>query len=774
MRLLINIMIYAGSALMIYNIVRYAAFVKNSRDLEQSGKSGMLIVPLLLLIFFLIGYVGVAISGIANLLMAAILLGGSIFVFLLLTVMYNIIGHIRDTDQVLSMRYEEMRQELKSIGADTAAAYLVNLTRDEVEDRAGAIPYQDDKGLLSYTELMRTMGERVVDPNTAGPQLARLGREELLKCFAEGRTEASEVLLVREPDGEPLFLNIEVKLTKMPVSGDIIAFLVGRPYNVNMVRRTIVDRVMLTEYDRIAYLVDGSYHVLSSLAGEKQGLLIPNDEEGSYESIYYNYILPAMPKARENQAGPNPLRLSVIDKAMADSDIYEVSAAFVIDGETHYKDLLFYCVERKAKFYLMLISDSTGVQEEQMAQNKRLSEALDEAVRSNEARIRFFTNMSHDLRTPMNGILGFTSLAMTEDDPEKVREYLGKVDFSGRRLMRLMEDLFAMSQIQSGTLQLHDEATDLAAMVEEIHTRFEVGRGEKMLHFTCDASELRDPAVWCDGQRLRQLLSRLMENACVFAPPDGHVDISVRQTPSGDPARGAYEFRIRNDGLPIPPDKIDHVFEMEPWAHSQWNEALPGVGLGMAVAKSFVEHMGGTVFARTRSDGDTEFVIRLDFPPVHAEPSPPPAPEETEELQLHVLLVDDNEINREIAELMLTAEGWTVEQAADGAEAVERVTAAEAGTFDLILMDVQMPVMNGYEATAAIRALPEAAKAAIPIIAVTANAYQEDSNAALAAGMDGYTTKPIDPAAIRSIVARVLAEKQPTKSGQTTEGGDGT
>lgn len=759
MRLLINLMIYIGSALMVYNIIRYGAFVRSRGKLErQSRKNGLLIVPLLLLIFFLIGYLVVAVTDVADLMMAAILLGGSIFVFLLLTVMYSIIGQMQDTEKVLSLRYEEMRQELHSIGADTAAAYLVNLTRDEVEDRAGAIPYQNDKGLLSYTELLRTMGERVLDPNTAGPMLARLGREELLSRYAEGQTDLSEVLLVREPNGEPLFLNIEVKLTKMPVSGDVIAFLVGKPFNISMARRTLLDRVLLIEYDRIAYLVDGNYHVLSSLVGKKEGMLIPNDEEDSYESVYYNYILPAMPKAREKQDGPNPLRLSVIEKAMADSDLYEVSSAFVIDGETRYKDLLFYCVDRKAKFYLMLISDSTGVQEEQMAQNRRLSEALDEAVRSNEARVRFFTNMSHDLRTPMNGILGFTKLAMEESDPEKIRGYLKNVDFSGRRLMRLMEDLFAMSQIQSGTLQLHAGATDLRALLEEICTRFEAGKGEKMLHFTSDASDLRAPAVWCDEERLRQLLSRLMENACTFAPQDGHVDISVRQTDTEAPERGAYEFRIRNDGLPIPPDKIDHVFEMEAWAHSQWNEALPGVGLGMAVAKSFVDLMGGTAFARTRSDGNTEFVIRLEFPPVHAEPEEPAEPA-VGDLDLHILLVDDNEINREIAELMLTAEGWSVELAVDGAEAVEKVRAAEPGHFDIVLMDVQMPVMNGYEATAAIRALPEPEKAGLPIIAVTANAYQEDANEAQNAGMNGYTTKPIDPAAIRAEVARVLGDR---------------
>ena len=760
MRFLINIMIYVGSALMVYNIIRYGRFVKSRTELEDRQRSnGLLLVPLLLLVFFLIGYLGVGISGIANLLIAAILFGGSVFVFLLLTVMYSIISRMQDTDKVLSLRYEEMRQELQSIGADTAAAYLANLTRDEVEDRAGALPYQNDRDLLSYTELLRTMSERVLDPDTAGPKLARLSREELLSCYDEGQTELSEVLLVREPNGEPLFLNIEVKLTKMPVSGDVIAFLVGRPYNVNLVRRTLVDRVLLTEYDRISYLVNGNYHVLSSLAGKKEGLLIPNDEEDSYESIYYNYILPAQPKGGEKKEGPNPLRLSVIDKALADSDLYEVSAPFVINGETHYKDILFYCVDRTAKFYLMLISDSTGVQEEQMAQNRRLADALDDAIRANEARTRFFTNMSHDLRTPMNGILGFTRVAQTESDPQKVRDYLDKIDFSGRKLLSLMDDLFAMSQIESGSLHLNDAPTDVCTLVEELRTQFASEKREKHLEFIADTEGVTLPVALCDGQRLRQLLGRLLENASTFAPSGGYVRLSVSQSASEDPEREGYEFRIRNSGLPIPPDKIDRVFEADAWSKSGWTDALPGVGLGMAVAKAFVELMGGTAFARTREDGDTEFIVRFAFPPVHTEPE---TPEEhaAQDLELHILLVDDNEINREIAELMLQSEGWTVDQAADGAQAVKAVEDAPAGTYDLILMDVQMPVMNGYEATAAIRAMPEPEKAAIPIIAATANAYQEDADAALSAGMDGYVSKPIDPAAIRNMAIKVLGDRK--------------
>lgn len=756
MRLLINIMIFSGSILMVYNIYRYGRFVKTSGELErQSRKNILLVIPLVLLVFFLVGYLVIGFSGIANLMIAAILFGGSVFVFLLMTVMYSIVDRTQDTDRVLSLRYEEMKAELNAMAKDSLAIFLVNLTRDEVEERGGANLNESDSACDTYTELLRSRGTRVIDSDPGGPEAGVFRREHLIKLYQEGQTHTSIVRLIRKPDGGASFVHVEATLTKMPVSGDIVAYITERPYNDQIVRQRLVENVLMEQYDRIAYLVDGKYRVIISNDGKKKGLLLPADTEGSYESLYFNYILPAQPKDRDKPDGPNPLRLSVIDKALEENEFYDVNAPFVIDGETRYKHFVFYRVDQRAKCYLMLLSDSTLLQEEQTKRNQQLSDALAEAVRSNQARIRFFTNVSHNLRTPMNGILGFTAMARTENDPQKVREYLEKVEYSGRRLQSLIDDLLAMSLIDSGAMQLAEEPTDLRAVAEELRERFAGERPEKALQLKTDTAALRQSVVYCDPQRLRQLLSRLLENACAFAPQGGSVALSITQCPSAEPDRELYEFRIRNLGIAIPEDVLGRIFEADAWTDSQKIDELPGAGLGMAVAKAFVDRMGGTAEVTSDPDGETDFVVRIPFPPAQAAPEAEPAGA-SDELELNILLVDDNEINREIGELMLTAEGWTVVQAADGAEAVQKVTDADAGTFDIVLMDVQMPVMNGYEATAAIRALPDADKAAIPIIAVTANAYQEDANEALAAGMDGYISKPIDPAAIRSEVARVL------------------
>jgi len=755
MRLLIYLMIVLGSALMVYNIIRYGMFVRSSDALEHgSRRSGLLIVPLLLLIFFLVGYIVVGISGAADIMVAAILFGGSVFVFLLLWVMFAIVGRIRDTEQVLAARYEDMKEELSALTEDSLAVFRVDLTRDEVEERAGVSLSELDNTLERYSELLAVRSARLVEPEQAAAFRNLFHRDELLRRYQAGQTRVEQVAMVRREGEAPAFVQVEAMLTEKPVTGDVVAFINERPYNEEMVQRTLLEQVLTEQYDRIAYLIDGRYRVLISNDGKKGGLLLPADKESTYEELYLNYILPAMPKDRDKSLDrQNPLRLSRIDEALASEPVYNVNAPFVIDGETRYKHFLFCRVNRAAKFYLMLLADSTALQEEQTRRARELSDALAEAVRANQARVRFFTNVSHDLRTPMTGILGFTSLAREENDPARIREYLERVDVSGRQLMSFMDDLLAMSLLDSGALTLHAVPTDLRALTEALGRRFAETRPEKALTVVADTDGLREPRVLCAGEQLENVLSRLLENACFFSPPGETVTVAAVQT--GD---DTYTFSVRNKGT-IPPEVLDRIFESDVWERDENPaEDLPGVSLGMTLAQEYIRRMGGTVEVTSDPESGTAFLIRFTFEPAPPEPAPAePEPAALPGEKLNILLVDDNEINREIARLLLTAEGWTVEQAVNGAEAVDKIASSEPGRFDLVLMDVQMPVMNGYEATAKIRALEDKALASIPIIALTANAYQEDSNEALAAGMDDYTSKPIDPEALRKTIARLLS-----------------
>lgn len=748
MEYLILGMILAGSALMVYNIIRYALFIKKNRELEQqSANHWAAVIPLLLLIFFLVGYVVVGISGIADVLIASILLGGSIFVSLLLWVMFSIIGHVRDTEQLLAMRYKEIREEIDNLTKDALAIFRVNLTRDEIEERRGDYLYESDFASDKYSEVIEARQTNLVERYGENQDQQIFLRDNLIRAYREGITRPSEIRLVKRRDGVLTYVQYKAMLTKKPVSGDVVAFIVETPCNEEVVRRTLMARVLMDEYDRVAYIIDGHYKVLISNSGKTKKLLL-NDEEDSYESVYFNNILPAMSyDPAKNDGKPNPLRLSVIEKELEDKDFYEANAPFVIDGETHYKHFSFYRIEKNAKFFLMLLSDSTKIREEQEKQNRELSEALAAAIHANESRVNFFTNISHNLRTPLNGILGFAELAGREKDPEARQSHLAKIAASGQILLARMNDLFDMSRLESGTLTLETESTDLVALTEGVAADVEKLHAEKKLIFTVDGTGLPEKRALCDPARVAQILLRLTENAAVFSPEGGRIALSVARE------EGSCLFCIRNQGQEIPAEVLEHFFEPEIWDNSRIEDGLSGSGVGIAVVKRLIDLMGGSAEIRSENS-EVTVKVRLPLPAVQETGSAPAAGDTLGALSL--LVVDDNEINREIAQLLLTGEGFEVTLANDGAEAVEAVKAS-GGRFDAVLMDVQMPAMNGYEATAAIRALPDPALAKIPVIAMTANVYQGNKNEATEAGMDGYVPKPINADEIRAALQKALS-----------------
>ena len=752
MRYLILGMIAAGSVLMVYNILRYGFFVKKNNELEHRKKSDWRsIVPMLLLIFFLIGYLVVGASGIADLMVASILLGGSIFVFLLLWVMYSIVGHVRDTEQILSARYEEIKQQITAITKDSMTVFRVNLTRDEIEERSGDYLYESDLKCDRYSDLVVSREEYILDKENSLTERGVFTREGLLKQYRDGMTNVSDVVLVRRGDGTASFVKIEAILTKKPVSDDVVAFIIESPYNEEIVRKTLLERVLMGEYDRIAFVINGNYKVLISNTGKKSGMLLPDDKDDTYESVYLNYILPAMAYDREKNNGkPNPLRLSVIDKELGNKDFYDVDAPFTIDGVTYYKHFAFYKISDKVKFYLMLLSDSTKTREEQEKQTRELSEALAAAVRSNESRIKFFTNVSHNLRTPMNGILGFAELASHEDDMKTVQSYITKITASGHQLIARINDLFDMSLIENKTLKLELKPTDLYEFTESAAARFKEELSGKELTVKTDISGVKDRNVICDAQRLGRVIGRLLENSAAFAPDNTAVELSVTQSGEGDICD--YVFRVRNAGIGIPDDVVGRIFEPEVWNVGKDLNDVPGAGIGMSVAKALIDQMGGEASAKTEEGDVVTIDVRVPLEVVRD------GKEEKEKISLgslRLLVTDDNEINREIAQLILEGDGHTVDLAVNGADALEKIKTAEK-MYDAVLMDVQMPVMNGYEATGAIRALPDPVAASVPIIAMTANAYQEDQNEALNAGMDGYISKPIEPDGIRDALKKVL------------------
>ena len=523
-----------------------------------------------------------------------------------------------------------------------------------------------------------------------------------------------------------------------------------------------------------------------------------------------------------------------------------------------------------------------------------LENALLAAQHANRAKTVFLNNMSHDIRTPMNAIIGFTSLAATHlDHPEQVREYLAKIQTAGNHLMSLINDVLDMSRIESGKMKIEEQEVELPELIHDLRTIVQADINAKQLDFYIGALDVLNETVICDRLRLNQVLLNLLSNAIKYTPPRGRVSMQIQQ--NGVPQQGfaEYEFKVRDNGIGMKPEFQEHIFEAFTREQTSTVSGIQGTGLGMAITKSIVDLMNGSISVCSEVGKGTEFTVKLclrvsgetvnrqklphlsglralvaddnvdacisvssmlgmigmrpewtisgkeavlraqfakeqsdpfcvyildwlmpdmngievvrRIRPMIGEDSPiiiltaydwsgieeeareagvtafcskplflselreilsepgtmqkVSEPREKEEgcfRGKHILLVEDNELNREIAEELLGHMGFIVETAVDGEVAVTKMREARPGQYDLILMDIQMPHMDGYEATRQIRGLADPKLAGIPIVAMTANAFEEDRQLAYSAGMNEHIAKPIEVPKLVETLNKVL------------------
>ena len=397
------------------------------------------------------------------------------------------------------------------------------------------------------------------------------------------------------------------------------------------------------------------------------------------------------------------------------------------------------------------ITDQKKMQCELDEQHIRLEDALEQAQSANHAKTAFLMNMSHDIRTPMNAIIGFTTLANDRvEDTEAVRDYLQKISVSSSHLLSLINNVLEMSRIESGQIELCDRECSLQEILYDVKTIIQVDIAAKNIKFIIDMADVANENLICDATRLSQVLLNMLSNALKFTPAGGTISVRIRQLKSAEEGHTVYEFKIRDTGIGMSQEFKEHLFEAFSRERTSTVSGLEGAGLGLAITKNIVDLMDGEITVESEEGKGTEFTIRLPLRvgagPQRPEAPPKPEGPAAEELSFsgrRVLLVEDNKINQMIAQKVLEKAGFEVDIADDGTVAVEKVRGAAPGQYDLILMDIQMPIMNGYEATRRIRAL-DSPLAKIPIIALSANALEEDKRNSLESGMNNHVGKPFD------------------------------
>ena len=400
------------------------------------------------------------------------------------------------------------------------------------------------------------------------------------------------------------------------------------------------------------------------------------------------------------------------------------------------------------------------------------AEALQSAERASKAKTDFLANMSHDIRTPMNAIIGITTLMKNElHQPEKLAEHLGKLENSGQLLLGIINDILDMSRIESGKTTLNVEKMNLPQQISQLDSIIRQQAGQRRQTFTVN-THLQHENVLADPNRLNRVLMNILSNAVKYTPTGGHIRFEVDELPRNE-HYARYRFVVQDDGIGMSEAYQKTLFDPFTREERSGTNKVQGTGLGMAITKNIVDLMGGSINVESTTGKGTRFEVVLEFP-IDAEADTVPEaqvlPEEEEETSplsgMKFLCAEDNAINAEILEMLLEANGASCTICSNGQEIVDAFASVKPGEYDMILMDVQMPVMDGLEATRRIRSGENPLGRIIPILAMTANAFLEDMQKSREAGMDEHLSKPVDIAALEQTVKRFRVIPPKINSGQ--------
>ena len=386
--------------------------------------------------------------------------------------------------------------------------------------------------------------------------------------------------------------------------------------------------------------------------------------------------------------------------------------------------------------------------------------AAKKAEAANEAKTEFLQRMSHDIRTPINGIRGMVNMAdHYADDMEKQTEYRTKVKEASNLLLELVNDVLDMSKLESGEVVLEEVPFNLSKISEEVLVVIEQIAAEQNIRIVWEKKEIIHRDLIGSPGYVKRVMMNILSNAVKYNRENGHIYLSCMEIPSEQPGMTTMEFICRDTGIGMTEEFQKYIFEPFAQEHTGSRTKFAGTGLGMPISKKLIEKMGGTITFESEEGVGTTFVIRVPFR-IDTDRSDRVETREKQEASIrgmHILLAEDNELNMEIAEFMLQNEGAVVTKAWNGQEAVELFKKSRSGEFDVILMDIMMPVMNGYEATKMIRALDREDAKEVPIIAMTANAFTEDRIRAKEAGMDEHVAKPVDGELLVKVIHKLVS-----------------
>lgn len=674
---------------------------------------------------------------------------------------------------------DQLSSYKRAVLSDANISLEVNLNKDDLyygvwkDDEGQEVPLEEIIGLslpCSYDEYIKTWNKRFVKDESIGSFSDSTSRKHLIECFNRGMSEVTFDYEAKTISGKSSWLRRSICMTKNQ-TGDIIAYTNVKDISEvidKKKREEAYVRALAIDYDSIIVVNfkedknDDTVDLHSRVSEEIMDILgddiISENHYSEKLSLISEYVHP-----EDRELFTKSTRRESILDSFAKNRTHIVPFRFMKPDDSFvYYQCRFIPIRDEEDMPTGMIACMRNIDSEtreEMATRQELVDSKIAAEAANLAKTTFLFNMSHDIRTPMNAIIGFTDIAEKHiDDKQRVKESLAKVRMSSSHLLSLINDVLDMSRVESGTVKIDEEPICIDMLKDNLFSMLNGTAENKNISLTAIVDEsVKNHWVYVDRLRLMRVITNIISNSLKYTNPGGKIDLLIEEFPCDREGYAHYRYTISDTGIGMPKEYLAHVFEPFSRAESATKSGIQGTGLGMAITKSLTELMGGTVDIESEVNVGT--TVRFDFENRIAEPADPVAEDVKVESVLDgkkILLVEDNELNREIATEILDEEGAIVDTAEDGDIAVEKMKNAHFGQYDLVLMDIQMPRMDGYEATREIRKLDDAYASSIPIVAMTANAFDEDKRNAFEAGMNGHIAKPIDISKLLSTLAEVL------------------
>jgi len=625
-----------------------------------------------------------------------------------------------------------------------------NLTQNRVleysmqADKTPGGNYFDTHSDMTYDEAAEALFHMPCPEEDRAALIDAVDRQRLLQRYQEGHLLSRAQYRRLRKGNLPLWMSVEMRTFASPLTGDIECFSYTYDITDKVQNEEIMDRIAATEFDYVGLIY--SCVNLFEFLQKSDKITFPEAHVKTSYSECCAFVRGNFVADDELDQYDSAVSLQNILSGLKASGRWSSTYRRTENGKIYCKQIDYSWLDQDEGIILAVRTDITASYERDQAQISGMQAAKLEADRANEAKSAFLSNMSHDMRTPLNAVLGFTDLALREEDMTVKQDYLKKVKSSGDLLLNLVNDTLEMSRIESGKFVLEPEAVYGREVWESVITALRPAAELKNIALITRNPEDLDETLWVDRLKLQKILLNLISNAIKYTPEGGTVHASVERL---EPAENGFNRRIivEDNGIGISPEFLPQVFEPFAQEHRTETKNVAGTGLGLSIAKRIIDLMGGSIQVISKLNCGTRFTVEL--PLTVMKNGKIRGQKESHSLASltgkKVLLCEDNDLNAEIVTILLREKGMEVDHASDGAAGVRNFADSMNGYYDAVLMDIRMPVMDGYAAVKKIRSLNRSDAKTVPIYAMTADAFEEDIRRAHETGMNGYLAKPIDP-----------------------------